>query len=198
MAVGANRNEIMDRVNHIIFTYLAQRYYVMDVNKASPELSIALSKINFANTACRPMVADTLIPGFAVPLVPIHHDRCPMTFLILHPRDIFISKHRGRFELIGAECPVDSRGTFYVHVGERVTNTRKSKWRAIFASVENKYLAFPGHHVLYGTLPKVRLCLPVPNKPLSFPMIIIIMAGTPWNPDVAEDVVVTAVPMISV
>lgn len=71
------------------------------------------------------------------------------------------------------------------------------KRRPVQFPVNYQHLVFARDQVLDSRLLEVRLILPVPDELFTFPIVVVVMTGPPGNPDVAEDVVIGAMPMIS-
>jgi len=141
---------------------------------------------------------NAFISSVAISFVPINKNLGSMTLLVLRSGNVLVGEDGNFFYLVGTECPINSSGALNRMMRYRVTDTSKCERGTILASVEYKNAVLTGYEVVNRLLREVGLIFPVPNKLLTFPMVIIIMSSAPRDSDIAEDVVVLTVPVVSV
>ncbi len=83
MAVGANRTQVHDRINHVLTSNLGQRANVMNVDVPFGFCAVRSSEIEFADPTATTVGFDALAPGFWIALVGIDNDtaRCALNEL---------------------------------------------------------------------------------------------------------------------
>ena len=72
VAVGANRHQVLDRVQPVALPKRGERSFVVNVDEAFADLAVSLLKINIAHGAPCPVMANACEAGSAVALVPVH------------------------------------------------------------------------------------------------------------------------------
>lgn len=163
VAIWANWDEILDWINHIVFTDLAQRYQVVDMDEALAKFAVLFPEIDCANDTGSAVMSDAFVSSVSIPFVSIHKDLCSLTFLVLGTGNILVSEDWSCFYFLGTKRPVDSNRVFYRAVGYRVTDTSECEGSTIFSSIEHKNPILAGYEILNGLLPEMGLILPMPD-----------------------------------
>jgi hypothetical protein len=74
MAVGADRPQVLHRIDCVLTAYFGERAEMVDVDVTVGHLAIRLPEAETADRAARPVRLDTLAASLRVPLVGVDRD----------------------------------------------------------------------------------------------------------------------------
>lgn len=93
MTVRAYWNQVLDRVDSVLFPDLTHRDSMVNVNKALADLAILFLKVKTTDLAATPVMLNAGIPGPTVSFIAIHKNLGSLSFAIGRSRRVFIGEH---------------------------------------------------------------------------------------------------------
>lgn len=163
VAIRANWDEILDWINYIVFTDLAEGRQVMDMDETPTEFTVLLPEVYCTNSTGSTVMPDALVTGVSIAFVTIHKHLGSLALFELGARNILVGEDGCFFDFLGAEGPINSRRAFNRTMGYRMTDTRKCEGSTIFASVKHKNSILARYEILNRLLSEMGLILPMPD-----------------------------------